>query len=789
VTPSRGKKGVPGTNPKRDPIPEGAKKARGKKGSVSDRPAIDRPVINRDAILTFITENPDKTARRDIARAFGIKGADRIALKRLLRELVDEGLLAGNRKSMRARGTLPPVFVAEITGRSADGEPIAAPANWDAEDGAPPPILVLPDRGKTARALPGIGDRALIRLLDDDGGKERLATVIRMLERPSAGILALYRELDDGTGRLQPVDKKDRKEYAVEPANSKDAREGELVTAEPVRGRKLGLIWARVVNRIGHMHDENAVSLIALHAHGIPVDFPAGALAEAEDAKPASMKGLEDFRDMPFVTIDPADARDHDDAVHAAPDTDAGNPGGHVVHVAIADVSRYVADGGPLDRAARERGNSIYFPGRVVPMLPEILSNDLCSLREKEDRPSLVARMVFDAGGAKTSHSFHRAMIRSAAKLAYQDAQAAIDGTPGDVAGPLLEPVLKPLWAAYDAVAKARDARGPLELDLPERKLVLDKRGRVKRVMIPERLDAHKLIEVFMIAANVAAAESLEKAKSPLIYRAHDAPSPEKIEGLREFLATIDITFARGGRIQPRQFNQILSKTKNSPHTHLVNEVILRSQAQAEYTHENYGHFGLNLRRYAHFTSPIRRYADLIVHRALISALGLGDDGLSPPTAAKIPEIAEHISFTERRAMQAERETTDRLIAHYLADRLGAQFTGRITGVTRAGLFIKLSDTGADGFVPISTIDGDYWKHDDIGHQLIGERTGRAFRLGDAAEVRLVEAVPVAGALRLEILSDARKLTPDEKRITRRRTQGAPKRAKAHRGSKTTRRR
>jgi ribonuclease R len=783
VTPPRSKK-RPGANPRRDPIPQGAKTGRGKKAGASDRPPVDR-----EAILTFIAENPDKTARRDIAKAFGIKGADRIALKRLLRELIDEGLLAGNRKSMRARGSLPPVFVAEITGRSTDGEPIAAPANWDAEDGPPPPILVLPDKGKTARALPGIGDRALIRLLDDDGGKERLAIVIRMLERPSAGILALYRELDDGTGRLQPVNKKDRKEYAVEPANSKDAREGELVTAEPVRGRKLGLIWARVVNRIGHMQDEHAVSLIALHAHGIPVDFPSDALAEAEDAKPASMKGLEDLRAIPFVTIDPADARDHDDAVHAAADTDPDNPGGRIVHVAIADVSRYVPDGGPLDRAARERGNSIYFPGRVVPMLPEILSNDLCSLREKEDRPSLVARMVFDAGGAKKSHSFHRAMIRSTAKLAYQDAQAAIDGMPNDVAGPLVDPVLKPLWNAYEAVAKARDARGPLELELPERKLVLDKRGRVKRVVIPERLDAHRLIEVFMIAANVSAAESLEKAKSPLIYRAHDAPSTEKIEGLREFLATIGITFSRGERIQPRQFNQILAKTKDSPHSHLINEVILRSQAQAEYTHENYGHFGLNLRRYAHFTSPIRRYADLIVHRALISALGLGDDGLSPPTAAKIPEIAEHISFTERRAMQAERETVDRLIAHYLADRVGARFSGRITGVTRAGLFIKLDDTGADGFVPISTIDGDYWKHDDIGHQLIGERTGRAFRLGDSADVQLVEAVPVAGALRLEILSDARKLTPDEKRITRRRTQNAPKRAKAHRGAKPTRRR
>ena len=749
----------------------------------------DHKAINRDAILSFIADNPDKTSRRDIARAFGIKGADRIPLKRLLRELVDEGLIAGNRKSMRARGTLPPVFVAEITGRTTDGEPLARPANWEDDDGPPPPIIVLPDKGKTARPLPGIGDRALIRLLDDDGGRERLATVIRLLERPSAGILALYRELDDGSGRLQPVDKKDRKEYAVEPADSRDAREGELVAAEPIRNRKLGLPHARVVSRIGHMQDEHAVSLIALHAHGIPVDFPADALAEAEQAQPAGMAGLEDFRKIPFITIDPPDARDHDDAVHAEPDTDPKNRGGHIVHVAIADVSRYVPDGGALDRAARDRGNSIYFPGRVVPMLPEILSNDLCSLREKEDRPSLVARMIFDANGNKRTHGFHRAMIRSAAKLAYQDAQVAIDGRPGETTGPLLDPVLKPLWAAYEAIAGARDQRGPLDLDLPERKLVLDRRGRVQRVVVPERLEAHRLIEAFMIAANVAAAETLEDARSPLIYRAHDAPSPEKIEGLREFLATLDIDFARGARIQPRHFNHVLAQTADSPHSNLVNEVILRAQAQAEYTHANYGHFGLNLRRYAHFTSPIRRYADLIVHRALISALELGRDGLSPPTMARIPDIAEHISFTERRAMTAERETVDRLIAHYLADRVGARFPGRITGVTRAGLFIRLDGTGADGFVPISSIDGDYWRHDEAGHQLIGERSGRAYRLGDDAEVRLLEAVPVAGALRFEILSDARTLSGNEKRVTRKRTQGAAKRGRRPRKPAKARRR
>ena len=439
--------------------------------------------------------------------------------------------------------------------------------------------------------------------------------------------------------------------------------------------------------------------------------------------------------------------------VHAAPDSDPANAGGFIVTVAIADVAAYVRPGSALDREALERGNSVYFPDRVVPMLPERISNDLCSLRPLEDRPALAVRMILSADGRKRSHAFHRIMMRSAAKLSYEQAQAAIDGRPDETTAPLLESVLKPLYAAHAVLRIERERRDPLDLDLPERKLVLDSQGRLAGVRWPERLEAHRLIEEFMILANVAAAETLEAAHSPLLYRAHDAPSVEKLNDLVEFLSTIGVKLAKGDRVRPSHFNGVLSRVRGQAVQALVNEVVLRAQAQAEYSHENYGHFGLNLRRYAHFTSPIRRYADLIVHRALIRALNLGEGGLGDLRGGELAQVAEHISAAERRAMAAERETVDRLVAAHLVDRVGAVFEARIAGVTRVGLFVKLTETGADGFVPAATLGDDYFRYEEATRSLVGARTGETHRLGDAVQARLVEAAPFAGALRFEIVS------------------------------------
>ena len=510
---------------------------------------------------------------------------------------------------------------------------------------------------------------------------------------------------------------------------------------------------AQIVESLGNPDDQRQISLIAIHAHGIPEDFPQTVLDECKTLPPPTMDGRTDLRSLPLVTIDPVDARDHDDAVHAEADSDQKNSGGWVVTVAIADVAHYIRPGSKIDREAQLRGNSVYFPDRVVPMLPEKISNDLCSLRELEERPCLAVRMVFDRHGEKRSHAFVRGMMRSAAKLSYQEAQAAIDGAPSDKCLPLLDSALKPLWAAYKAVATARDKRGPLDLDLPERKIVLDDKGRVERVVTPQRLDAHRLIEEFMIQANVAAAETLEEKRLPLVYRVHDAPSAEKLKGLRDFLETLEMKVPHAGALKPEAFNKVLAQAKDLPVPDLINEVILRSQSQAEYTPKNIGHFGLNLVRYAHFTSPIRRYADLLVHRALVRALGLGPDGLTDEEIPRLDSIAKAISDTERRAMSAERETTDRLIAAHLADHVGAVFPARIAGVIRSGLFVRLKDTGADGYIPISSLGDDYYHHVEAAHALIGARTGAGYRLGDTVEVRLLEAIPSAGALRFEMMT------------------------------------
>jgi len=742
---------------------------------------------SRDAIVAFIRAHPGKIGTREIAREFGLKNADRAALKRILRELADDGAIEKRGKEVSEPASLPATVMADITGRDSDGELVAIPAEWDeVESGEPPKIRIHVPRRPQPGTAAGVGDRALLRVEKleerDREGTVYRGRVIKVVDHAKTRVLGIFRALPDGGGRLVPVDKKQAgRELNIAKADRNGAEDGDLVSVDLVRSRGYGLASGKVKERLGSLASEKAVSLIAIHAHEIPQVFSPAALREAEEAKPATPRGREDWRDVPLVTIDPPDAKDHDDAVHAEPDADPNNKGGYIVNVAIADVAFYVRGGSALDRDALTRGNSVYFPDRVVPMLPERISNDLCSLVPGEPRGALAVRMVIGNDGRKRSHTFHRILMRSAAKLNYAQAQAAIDGRPDDTTGPLLDPILKPLYDAYAIVKKARDERDPLDLDIPERKILLKPDGTVDRVIVPERLDAHKLIEEFMILANVAAAEMLEKKTLPLIYRVHDEPTLEKVHALQEFLKTLDLPFAKSGALRPALFNRVLAQVKGHDSEPLVNEVVLRSQAQAEYSAENYGHFGLNLRRYAHFTSPIRRYADLVVHRALIRGLGLGEGALpETETAESLSEVAAQISVTERRAMKAERETADRLIAHFLADRIGATFQGRISGVTRAGLFVKLSDTGADGLIPIRTLGSEYFNYDETRHALVGSRSGAMHRLGDVVDVRLVEAAPVAGALRFELLSEGHAPSRGRKREPTRGTSKAQ--AKPHPG-------
>lgn len=716
----------------------------------------------REILLAFIQDNPDRANKRDIAKAFGLKGDTRVELKAALRALEDDGLLEKNRKSLTRPGALPPVTVLDITMRDVDGELIGRPAEWMEENGVAPAVLIRQssgsDRSKTKAPVGGIGDRVVAKIFPNKerGGPAYTARIIKVIDKRKTAALGVYREIDNGHGRILPIEKRGI-ELDVDAEFRGDAKDGDLVEVETVRIGRFGLQRARVLSVVGSVASEKAISMIAIHAHGIPHIFPPHVLREAEDAGPAGMSHREDWRALPLITIDPADAKDHDDAVHAEPDPSPDNPGGVIVTVAIADVSWYVRPGAALDREALKRGNSVYFPDRVVPMLPERISNDLCSLREGEERPALAVRMVFSKEGRKASHTFHRIMMKSAAKLSYQQAQAAIDGQPDDKTGPLVGPVLRPLWDAYATMLKGRERRQPLELDMPERKILLKPDGTVDRVVVPPRLDAHKLIEEMMIQANVAAAETLEQKKQALIYRVHDAPSLAKQEVLREFLGTLEMSLAHGN-LRSSHFNQILTKVVGQPYETMVNEMVLRSQSQAIYSPENIGHFGLNLLRYAHFTSPIRRYADLIVHRALVASLGFGPGGLTAEEEGQLDDIAAEISTFERRAMAAERETIERLVAHHLAGRIGEEFDGRVSGVTKSGLFVSLPAYGADGFVPISTLGNDYYIYDEAHQALTGDKSGLGYRLGDTVRVRLADAVPLAGALRFEVLSEGRKM-------------------------------
>jgi ribonuclease R len=747
----------------REPTPDAALAAR-----------VHGRMPSKDEIVTFIRdaslrEDGAKVGKREIARAFGITGNDRIELKRLLAELGHDGVLAGTRKEFRERGNLPPVGVIEIIARDDGGDLIGEPVVWDNDEADRPRVRLIQtgriegDGTAEGAAAIGIGDRVMCRFnrleLEEPGGAQFEAHPLKRLAREKRRLLGIFQASARGGGVIKPIDRKDLRDYPVQKGNEGRAGDGDLVRFDLANQRRNALPQARILETLGNPDDARQISLIAIHAHGLPNEFPESVIAEAEALRPPAMEDRVDLRKLPLLTIDPHDARDHDDAVCAQPDPDARNPEGWIVHVAIADVAHFVRPGTRLDQEAQLRGNSVYFPDRVVPMLPEAISNDLCSLREHEDRACLVVRLVFDATGEKRGHEFMRAMMRSAVKLSYQEAQAAIDGQPSDKAAPFLESALKPLWAAYHCVDQARQRRQPLDLDLPERKIIMDGNGRVARIFVPERLAAHRLIEEFMIQANVAAAEMLESRHTPCVYRVHDEPSKEKLKSLKDVLDTLGLTFPGGGAVKAGMFNQMLGEAKESANPELVNEIVLRSQAQAEYAVDNYGHFGLNLRKYAHFTSPIRRYADLLVHRALIKALDFGAGGLETGNKADkkslgLKDIAKSISDAERRAMAAERETTDRLIAAHLADRTGATFDARISGVTRSGLFVRLTETGANGFIPVSTLGAEYFDHVEESQALVGSRSGGAFSLGDSVEVRLIEVIPSAGAMRFEMLSD-----------------------------------
>lgn len=710
------------------------------------------PFPTREQILQFIQETPGRVGKRELARAFQLDAGQKIMLKKELKNMADEGKIErahGRRYSQP--GTLPSVTILEVSGTDIDGEILAKPVEWKFD--APPPVIYMAPMRAGQRALAN-GERVLakLELLADviDGRAVYEARTIRRIAHAPTETLGVYREGPSGQGRVRSTNRRHKSEFSVADDSGIELFDGDLVLTEAMSGKHLGLPRVKIQKKLGATGSES-ISLIAIYEHDIPNRFPQAALDEAERAKAAPLGKREDLRNTPLITIDGADARDFDDAVFAEPDPE--NKGGWHLIVAIADVSWYVRPQSPLDVEAYKRGNSVYFPDRVVPMLPEAISNGWCSLVPNEDRPCIAAHMWIDAGGNLTRHRFVRALMRSSARTTYEEIQEAADNRPNKLTRPLIENVITPLYGAYHTLLKARESRGVLELDLPEKKIDVGVDGKVIGVSVRPRFDSHKLIEEFMVLANVAAAETLEKMKLPCMYRIHAEPSREKLVSLKDFLDSISIPFALGQVIKPNHFNAILKRVEDTPNNHLVNQVVLRSQSQAEYSPDNIGHFGLALKRYCHFTSPIRRYSDLLVHRALVKGLGAGEGALEDEHN-DFTEMGEHLSETERRASGAERDAVDRFAALYLSERIGALFKGRISGVTRFGLFVELNETGADGLVPIRTLNDDYYEHNETRHMLVGKRHGRVYRLGAEVEVMLMEADPISGGTTFEIMNE-----------------------------------
>lgn len=699
---------------------------------------------SREQVLEFIQTTDKPAGKREIAKAFGLKGQEKINLKKLLKDMAEEGLIDGKRTAYHRMGGVPKVTVLKVM-EIEDGEAFAIPDSWSPESATPPPRIRLIERKSKGGALKK-GDRVLART--EEAGRGWIAHPMKKLADTSESVLGVV-ELDGrGKAWLAPVDKRVRQSSPI--ADLGNAKEGNLVLAEPAgRSPRAGV---RVVEVLGDPLAPKAFSLIAIHKYGIPNVFPQEVLNDAEQVSKVTLSDQkrEDLRHIPIIAIDPADARDHDDAIWAEPDGE----GGFKAIVAIADVSFYVRPGSAIDREARKRGNSVYFPDRVVPMLPEVLSADVCSLRQGEDRAAMVCHMQIGKHGQINSWRFTRAIVRISEVIAYEEAQARIDEERAD-------DTLKNLWAVWKELAAARDKRDPLDLDLPERRVMLDDQGRVAEVAVRERLDAHRVVEDFMIAANVAAAKALESKASPVVYRIHEPPSREKLVALRDYLESFGRKLALGQVITPGLFNRMLKDVSDSSEKAQVMEAVLRSQTQAYYGPANAGHFGLALGSYAHFTSPIRRYADLLVHRALVDAFGLeqpdpqngipAHSGLSEKDRGDLSKIAGAISDTERRAMSAERDTVDRYVAAWLASRVGEVFETRITGVQSFGFFATIVGLGGDGLVPVSTLGSDYFHYDEAAQQLIGEKSRTTYSPGDVLELRLGEANPLTGALKFEL--------------------------------------
>ena len=629
------------------------------------------------------------------------------------------------------------VIEVRVVGFSADGDPLAVPLSEDVQN-------LYPHVALESRINVAVGDelRVRVELLGDGTYFGHHQDIQKKKKNKQPPLMGLYRGEDQ---RFFPLNKEYAKVDYVLPSPPKGLKDGAVVTVRPMQ-QKRGYMETELVAVIADS-PYGMESAIALHNHGIPDVFPDEVLAQSEQLPAfAGETGREDLRSLPIVTIDGADAKDFDDAVWAEPWAQGGKNAWHII-VAIADVAYYVQPGSPLDNEARKRGNSTYLPDMVVPMLPERLSNDLCSLRPHEDRPVLVVHLYIDAQGSLQEYRFTRAVIHSHARLTYEQVQAAFDGNTDETTASLMNATLQPLLKAYKVLLAAREQRGAFDVDIPETRVDFDEQGQLRGLVQRARLDAHRLIEEIMILANVAAATALQTRGAGCLYRIHPPPSDEKINALRELLNQMGIAAKVNTDISPKQFQQIAEKVKAHPEADVFTMMLLRAQAQALYDPENIGHFGLALQRYAHFTSPIRRYSDLVVHRSLINALTLAGSGGAAPPRNTLKNVAQHLSLTERRSQLAEWEARDRITVRFYKDFVGHKFIARVASVQRYGVYVAIADGVAEGLLPCRLMHDDHYRYDGRKGSLKGSRTGKTIALGSKLAVQLHEADPLTGRL------------------------------------------
>lgn len=718
-------------------------------------------------LYDYIAEFETGVTKRMLADAFNLSADDKRQMRNMLKDMQNEGRIFRTRSGF---------WVAQSQNSEADGtvsmriltaEPLTAIV-LDNDDEDEPDLSLDKEIQllKKKEAVPVIdpqarhrqlrkGDHILAHVKSSAKGHSQ-AKVITRLNKSHASFMAIYRELSDG-GYLEPTKKGQRFEYQVSSDHKNGAEEGDLVKAEPLKGNysrgRSGARQAKIIKVLTLDRDPLALNEIGLIEHDIPQEFSDKVIADANKLGEVDDKKRIDMRHIPFVTIDGADAKDFDDAVFA--EVDPQNPDMFHILVGIADVSWYVRPNTALDNSALERGNSVYLPGTVVPMLPEVLSNGWCSLNPDEDRGALICELWVNKQGRMQDFKFHRGLIRSQARLTYKQVHQYLEGD-ADKLPPIqgVRDSINQLHSVWLLLNNERQHRGALALESTERKVIINDEGEIADIILAPHYESHEIIEELMILANVAAAKQLEKSgfakKKLCMYRVHDGPNNEKLNALNPLFQSLEIPATQFNDPEPGVLNKILNQAKAKKVGALVSTAILRCQSQAQYSPDNIGHYGLALNEYCHFTSPIRRYPDLLVHRALVTACNLGDGGLGEFTRP-FEELAEHCNMTERRATFCERDTLDRMTAQFLAPHQGAIFEAKVDGLNRAGVFITLEDTGASGFCPMSKLPFGRYIFDEALGAMIEAQSRKAYRLGDEINVKLIEISPAAGSMIFQI--------------------------------------